>query len=256
MFDLLTGILSEPDFKDYSNLSRLLKYESSEVASRMATEPLAYAMAHAQASQRPAQQFLNLLSIVSSIYQKDRQICTTATQMQKSLDLKPILLAVDKSITNLFHNMMKKEHISFGIHSAEANREEIKARLAVLVDALKGSYPRFEDDHPTMVYREFEPEYSKDFFVIPGPKNYVTETFFGPAFLSPESAHFELIASLLAGEDLKKVIQEKSGALGSGVRFNPLSSTITVYSDKDPNTLKTYENFERIYQKLANGDFT
>ena len=59
MFDILAAILSEPDFKDLSHLSTLIKHEATEAANRLGTDPLNYAIKYNERKKRGARQFFN-----------------------------------------------------------------------------------------------------------------------------------------------------------------------------------------------------
>lgn len=57
-------------------------------------------------------------------------------------------------------------------------------------------------------------------------------------------------------EELRKLVVEKNKAAGAGVFFDPFSGSLSFFSEGDPHTLLTYENFERVYQMYADGRFT
>ena len=55
--------------------------------------------------------------------------------------------------------------------------------------------------------------------------------------------------------ELHKLIREKGGAYGSGVKFNALAGAFTFFSYRDPHNLGTLENFEKATEAVANGSF-
>jgi len=54
---------------------------------------------------------------------------------------------------------------------------------------------------------------------------------------------------------LQRLLIDTHGAGHAGVHFRPLLGTLSIYSEQDPYTLKTFENFERVYQHIAEGKF-
>lgn len=49
---------------------------------------------------------------------------------------------------------------------------------------------------------------------------------------------------------------KKGGAYAAYSKFHPLLGTLSYVSAEDPHSLQTFENFERVYQALADGNFT
>ncbi len=45
------------------------------------------------------------------------------------------------AIQNIFHQIMKRSKLSFAIHSSKDSRDDVKTRLAILLSALKSTYP-------------------------------------------------------------------------------------------------------------------
>lgn len=56
-------------------------------------------------------------------------------------------------------------------------------------------------------------------------------------------------------DQLLKYVMNKGGASNAGCQFHPILGTISMFSEGDPHTLKTFENFERVYQQLSEGQF-
>lgn len=99
--------------------------------------------------------------------------------------------------------------------------------------------------------------------MLPTQGNCVVETFFRGPYTSEDSAAFEILSSLFLHlgslinnhELLLKHVIKKGFALRTGSQFHPLLGSISMFSEGDPHTLKTFENFERVYQTLAEGSF-
>lgn len=59
LFEIISLLLTEPDFKDLSHLSSLIKIEAIEAANRLGTEPLQYSIIKNESKQRPSRQIFN-----------------------------------------------------------------------------------------------------------------------------------------------------------------------------------------------------
>lgn len=55
--------------------------------------------------------------------------------------------------------------------------------------------------------------------------------------------------------ELHKLIREKGGAYGSGVKFNALTGAFSYFSFRDPHILETAENFIHATNTIADGKF-
>jgi Zn-dependent M16 (insulinase) family peptidase len=103
----------------------------------------------------------------------------------------------------------------------------------------------------------FNPEYAREFVVLPSYKNLNTETFFfdGRPYDQSDSVKLELVGTLFAGEYLQKIFREKLGTQGAGTFVDPLAASLTVFSEGDPHTLRSIENFERVYQYFQDSNY-
>jgi presequence protease len=68
LLEIFTALLSGPDFKDLQTLSRLLKVEAAEAATRIGGSPLNYTLSYAQSSQRKPHALNNKLVNVSQAH--------------------------------------------------------------------------------------------------------------------------------------------------------------------------------------------
>lgn len=56
--------------------------------------------------------------------------------------------------------------------------------------------------------------------------------------------------------ELHKLIREKGGAYGAGVKFNALAGAFTFFSYRDPHNMATLENFKQASNLIGDGGFT
>ncbi len=102
---------------------------------------------------------------------------------------------------------------------------------------------------------DYRPEFFKDYFALPNQTNYATETFFTPSFKTKDSATLEVLGELMSRGELHKLIREKGGAYGSGVKFNALAGAYTFFSYRDPFNLTTIDNFKQASKIVGDGGF-
>jgi len=91
--------------------------------------------------------------------------------------------------------------------------------------------------------------------VIPSDSNYVTETFFGPAFTSPDSPKLELLAELMNVTTLRKRMQDQMGASKARALYDPIDGALSITTSKDPNAVESYLGFERVLADISTGSF-
>ena len=164
---------------------------------------------------------------------------------------------------------MKKANLSFAFHTSPKNHESAKVRLTILLQTLKGTYrgsrslSDFEgESHPKSDFPLVESK-EREFVVMPSNRNCVVETFCKTGYQDEASPAFEILSRLISrgdmmahDEGLHKHVVQKGRAFKAGCHFHPLLGTLSMFSTEDPHSLKTFENFERVYQKLADGQFT
>lgn len=58
---------------------------------------------------------------------------------------------------------------------------------------------------------------------------------------------------MLSLGQLHKLIREKGGAYGSGARLSGYSGAVTFTTYRDPNTVKSLENFRKALEEISEG---
>lgn len=133
LFDILGGLLTEPDFKDLSHLSRVIKLEAEAAATRLASDPQLSSISFNERKTVAGRQLFNSLDA-------DRFIVKLAASLQKSLKIRPLLEQIEKNIARAFITVLKRKAISFSVHGPEQARDSIRARLTVLLQSLASTY--------------------------------------------------------------------------------------------------------------------
>ena len=98
--------------------------------------------------------------------------------------------------------------------------------------------------------------YYRSFFKTPLKVNNCSESMLGPTSRNIDDyAALLVLKQLMTFEFLFPLIREKGGAYGAGCNVND-SGLITMFSYRDPNIDKTYENFKKAIDEVASGKFT
>lgn len=249
MFNLITELLTEPNFKDYTQLSRLIRLESSELASNF--DNYGYCRNHSAVSlSRPLASYPSLANT--------RFLCKFGTNFLKAtMNLRHQCEALEDSLTFILQKLMRKDNMKLLIHSHDKNRQYLEMRLNVMVDTMSRVYPHFDDqsEQVRIDVTEWEPEYIKEFFVIPSQVNYVSESFKIPHYLNPDASKLHILGEVLSNGALHNLIREKGGAYGSGCTVDVWNGVMTFSSYRDPKNLETYQNFEKAIVMIAEGQF-
>ena len=128
--------------------------------------------------------------------------------------------------------------------------------MTVLLGSLLSSYPDFIENVKIPEDREFNSKYHQVFFKTPLAVNMCTEAFLGPTFTSiKDFAVGQVVSQLLTFGFLLPSIRERGGAYGAGCSLNE-SGIMNLYSFRDPNITKTYENFDIGLKDVISGNFT
>lgn len=76
------------------------------------------------------------------------------------------------------------------------------------------------------------------------PVNYCAKSFLTVPYMHPDSAALQVLGKVLSSKYLIKLIREKNGAYGSGVKIGK-DGMFSFYSYRDPNTIKTLDIFDQ-----------
>ncbi|KAG4067081.1 hypothetical protein HA402_000072 [Bradysia odoriphaga] len=76
------------------------------------------------------------------------------------------------------------------------------------------------------------------------PVNYCAKSFLTVPYMHPDSAALQVLGKVLSSKYLLKMVREKNGAYGSGVRVGR-DGMFSFFSYRDPNTIKTLEIFDQ-----------
>ena len=165
---------------------------------------------------------------------------------------------IDYNFTYIMAKMLKKHNLSVSLHSSELQKAVCLQNLGNFLGQIGSTKPGFNFPNPNTTKSTFRPNklFLNSFFEIPSHVNYVTETFFVPSYLEKDQSHLRVLCSYLSLGPLHKLIREKGGAYGAGARLNQYAGALTFATYRDPNTVKSLENFDLALQQIAEGSIT
>ncbi|KAJ6647499.1 Presequence protease, mitochondrial, partial [Pseudolycoriella hygida] len=80
--------------------------------------------------------------------------------------------------------------------------------------------------------------------ILSVPVNYCAKSFLTVPYMHPDSAALQVLGKILSSKYLTKMVREKNGAYGSGVKTGR-DGIFNFFSYRDPNTIKTLEIFDQ-----------
>lgn len=160
---------------------------------------------------------------------------------------------IDHNFNYIMTKMIKRQNMSISLHSSQEAKTEVINNLSKMFFKIESYRKGF--DQPNMALAPFESQklYLKSFFAIPSHVNYVTESFFVPGYLERDQSVLRVLCSYLSLGPLHKLIREKGGAYGAGARLNQNAGVVSFTTYRDPNTVKSLDNFQVALDQIVNG---
>ena len=162
----------------------------------------------------------------------------------------PLLKDAIYHMTEIASFVFREENLEFAIHGNKKKFDLIQLKIEMLLNAMKNENSRFSEKHknhqllPADEWSGKQTLY-KNFFKTPLQVNNCVETMLGPMRSNEEDyGALVVLAELMTFTYLLPSIREKGGAYGAGCGIDE-SGLINFYSYRDPNVIRTYENFER-----------
>ena len=140
--------------------------------------------------------------------------------------------------------------------SKSESKSLINERLSFLENSLRLQYPLFETKVNPPEIIKFEPFVYQAYFTLPIQVNYVTEAYMGVNYTSEDYPALKLLCEIMSMKSLLKEVREKGGAYGASASVDSSTGTICLSSFRDPNTLKTFNAFERAIIDYTDGKFS
>jgi len=247
MFNLLTELVLDPDFKDYEHFKNLLKIHSSDAANSFMEDSLTYAMSYASGGLREAIRKTEKL-------QSARFLCNIAAEANKSGLSRILMEEIERQMFGVMGYILRREILSFCIHGNQDIHDTTQKEVEKFLDTLNTKKKHIFNE-PAKLFEEweiddsmplpgFQPQLYKTFFSLPMQVNYVVQSLPIPHYTHADTPSLHILADLMSSNVLLREIREKGGAYGGGSRTSR-DGVFNFYSYRDPNLLETYDAFKR-----------
>ena len=238
-FDILTEFLTQIRFDEYEHITNLIQRSVKARTEDLLDSGNSYGSSLASSSLTSAANTYESLQVL-------KHDCGLAAQLINALSGNPILQDVCKKLSQIHSHIIRKSAMEILVHTSQPEGKDlINERLSFLENSLRLDYPEFESTVLRGDDVKFEPFVYQAYFTLPIQVNYVTEAFLGTHFASEDYPALKILCEMMSMKSLLKEVREKGGAYGAGASVDSASGTICLTSFRDPNTLKTYNSFER-----------
>eukprot|EP00331_Platyophrya_macrostoma_P017885 CAMPEP_0176471264 /NCGR_PEP_ID=MMETSP0127-20121128/41032_1 /TAXON_ID=938130 /ORGANISM="Platyophrya macrostoma, Strain WH" /LENGTH=556 /DNA_ID=CAMNT_0017865885 /DNA_START=137 /DNA_END=1807 /DNA_ORIENTATION=- len=260
MFDLITDLFVNIDFKDYTNMSQLLKIYSSEAANSFVENSLDYASSYASSGLRKS-------AFVNEKLAKNRHLCQLGANVLKTNFSRVYYEDFEFHLSSINEHLFNKNLMSIVVHSGKEVRELMERRIELMLFTLKNDKRNFltglsnlhdlvnenpEEARETSQEHNpfrFQKKLFKTHFTLPMQVNYVVESFATPHYNDPDTPKLHILSQLLSSTVLHQEIREKGGAYGG-------EGVMSFWSYRDPHVLETYQAFEKAVQWASKGEMS
>jgi Zn-dependent M16 (insulinase) family peptidase len=248
--DILTELLGEVNFNDHSHISYVIQQNVKSRTENLVNEGVTYGVSLATSSLTSAANTYESLETL-------RHDCELAAQLINTISMQSVISDVSERLNAIHRHIFNKSKISILVHTSTLSSlsPQFRERIELLISSLSHTNPKFNSSIPKLPEEAFSPFIYQAFFTLPMQVNYVIESFRGASYTNPDYPVLTVLSEIMSHNFLHKEIREKGGAYGSGVQNDPHRGTISLYSYRDPNNLKTYQAFEKSIQNCLKGEF-
>ena len=143
-------------------------------------------------------------------------------------------------------------------HSVCCHVTNVDTQIQTIRNRLEGIYSSWNSPTQTgsLVIQPFETKLYKDFYTLPMQVNFAAMAFRTVPYFTADYAPLTILADLLSSDYLHRQIREKEGAYGAGASHDPNRGTMTFYSYRDPNNLKTYDIYKQCIDAIQSDTIT
>jgi presequence protease len=249
-FDILTEFLTQIKFSEHEHMTSLIQRNVKGRTEDLLDSGNTYGSSLASSSLTSAANSYENLRIL-------KHDCEVAGQLINSISTNKIIEDIESKLNQIHACLMRKSSMEILVHTSQTtNKTFINERISFLENALRLKYPLFEYPLEKIQTPKFEPFIYQAYFTLPIQVNYVVEAFMGTHYSSPDYATLKILCEMMSMKSLLKEVREKGGAYGAGASVDSSSGTICLSSFRDPNTLKTYNAFEKAIQAYVDGNFS
>ena len=249
-FDILTEFLTQIKFDEYEHITSLIQRSVKARTEDLLDSGNSYGSSLAASSLTSAGNSYETLQIL-------KHDCELAAQLLTALSGNKILEDIESRLRKIHEFLMRKESMEILVHTSKTeSKETIHQRFDFLENALKLKFPLFESSSSKQEIVKFDPFVYQAYFTLPIQVNYVVEAFMGTHFSSPDYPALKILCEMMTMKSLLKEVREKGGAYGASASTDSSSGTICLSSFRDPNSLQTFNAFERAILAYEDGNFS
>ncbi|KAK2579791.1 hypothetical protein KPH14_012183 [Odynerus spinipes] len=236
MWKLWTELFNNVQLDDLQRFDTLVKMNAAHLVNGIADQGHVYAMSTANSLVSPV---AKLKEDISGLQYVGRM--KSIAQLQ---DLTPIL----HQMKDIAKYVLNKEHLRSAINLSNEHKNDILESVNSFYESLKGTAQK-----PYIVTsaNDNNVEETSIHHVLPYTVNYSSKAILTVPYTNPEYAALRVLSKLITSIYLHPEVREKGGAYGGGATLTS-AGIFTFYSYRDPNSIKTFDTFDRSYEFLKN----
>lgn len=236
MWKLWTELFNNVKLDDLQRFDTLVKMNAAHLVNGIADQGHIYAMSTANSLVSPIGKLKENLSGLQYVGRMKN-----IAQLQ---DLTPILHQM-KEITKY---VLNKEHLRSAINLSNEHKDDILESIPSFYESLKGT---IQKPYVSTIANDNITEETSIHHVLPYTVNYSSKAILTVPYTNPEYAALRVLSKLITSIYLHPEVREKGGAYGGGANLTS-EGIFTFYSYRDPNSVKTFDIFDRTYEFLMN----
>ncbi|XP_021354129.1 presequence protease, mitochondrial-like isoform X2 [Mizuhopecten yessoensis] len=241
MLGLWTDVFTRPDLKDNERFLTLVNMTAAEMSSSIVNMGHSFAISHSRAGLTPTgflqEQFggMTQVELLNSIVGGEQEsVFKVVDQMEK----------IGKCLLN-------KSNLRVAVNTTPES-------MGTTLRSVEGFLSSLPGDNSSSNFLTKDTEYkvteSQTQFERPFSVNYMGKSFLTVPYTHEDFPRLRVLAKLMWAKFLHREIREKGGAYGSGAVCS--DGVFSLFSYRDPNSLKTLEVFDEAVKWLCRGDYT
>lgn len=243
-FEILSEFLTNIKFDEFDHINNLIQRSVKSRTDDLNSDGMSYGTSVSSAS----------ISSASNAYESLRNLrfdCELANNLLLPKVGIQTLNDLSYKLKEIHKILIDKNNMEVLIHTSDMS---LKEKYTEKIGEMSFGFKKYIFDDGYLPER-FAASFIQEYYTMPMQVNYVIETFKGTSYLNADHAPLVILSEVMTMNMLLREIREKGGAYGAGIKSNTNSGTISLYSYRDPNNLKTYKAFEKCIYDCANGLF-
>ncbi|ELU02149.1 hypothetical protein CAPTEDRAFT_179632 [Capitella teleta] len=237
MFGLWSDIFTRLTLTQERRLMTLVMMSAAEMASSIANSGHMYAMTHASSALSAPNALREEVGGLAQVH-----LMRTVAEMK---DLKPII----KILQDIAAHVFTEGNLRCALNATpDTMPTALKHAEAFIAGLPSKSSSEFYHQSPG-----FQRNVARTHFQLPFQVNFAAQSVEIVPYAHDDFASLRVLASVMSNKYLHKEIREKGGAYGGRAHCTP--GTFGFYSYRDPNSMKTFDVFNRAVDWACEGSF-